>query len=151
MIYFCAWWQCWFCEYLNYIIHSSYFSICLSSALLSPTMGASQSSKFHCNRYLNQQGPPSLAQQGYSRTFNVFLGLCKAFHYFFLISEALDWTKCGLLSAQLIKKWIQYPADWMPASQWARWHGRSWVEPCQTSLKTTPFSSTTYSQMESKV
>lgn len=29
-----------------------------------PTMGSSQSSKMHCNRYLDQQGPPSLEQQG---------------------------------------------------------------------------------------
>ncbi|XP_070784365.1 E3 ubiquitin-protein ligase DTX3L1 [Enoplosus armatus] len=35
-----------------------------SLCLLHPSMGSSQSSdKFHCNRYLNGQGPPSLVQQ----------------------------------------------------------------------------------------
>lgn len=135
-------------QYFRWCTHWLLFVDILSSQSVSlsvlPSMGSGQSSdKFHCNRYLNGQGPPSLVQQGPSCTYTP-TPLC-----ILIFCSLLDHlTKTGLLSVQLMKGWMGCTMQWMAASQRARWPGWSSTETCQGSLMTTLFRSTTYSQME---
>lgn len=125
------------------------FPLCVFCLLLL-SMGSSQSSeKLHCNRYLDGQGPPSLVQQGTSHThlnqFSVSVKLSMLF--FYLLLDHL--TKAGLLSVQLVKRWMGWTEYCPAASQRARWPGWSSTETWEDSLMTTLFRSTTNSQMES--
>lgn len=52
-----------------------FLSLCVSLLLLS--MGSGQSKeKLHCNRYLDNKGPPSLEVQGLSQTYTPILSVC---------------------------------------------------------------------------